>query len=154
MRSYGIRRVGLIDYLSLYYGGLQALHLVVLSSGLLQFLRSGSIGFPAPPPPSGWSPQATAFLIGNGAMDAIIAVLGLAYLYNFLTVRPGSRELGLISVTGAICSAVFFGFGTIFSGAWETHPGTYVALVVVFLPVFALFYVLIRTSQVELIGET
>jgi hypothetical protein len=153
MRSYENRKFGVVDYLSLYYGGLQTLHLVVLAFGLFQFLRSGTIGFPAPPPPSGWSRQASAFLMGNGAMDAVIALLGLAYLYSFLAGREGSRKLGLISVTGAICSAIFFGFGTIFSGAWETHPGNYAALVVVFLPVFALFYVLVRTSQVEFNSE-
>jgi hypothetical protein len=139
------RRLRLLKYLSIYYAGLQALHLVIIGSGLIRYLREARIGFPAPPPPSGWSSQATAFLIGNGAMDAIIAILSLIYLYTFLTERRGSWLLGLISLTGSICSAVFFAFGTFISGAWAAHPMNYWALVLIFTPIILLYSLLVRT---------
>lgn len=129
-----------------YYGFLQSVHLVVLALGLVRLLRSGTLGFPAPPPSGGWSLQAQAFLVGNGVLDAFIAIAALIYTFGFFTRKPWSGTLGLICVTASLCSGAFFVFGTVSSGAWQAHPVNYIGLVLVFLPVVGFFLFIVQAE--------
>jgi hypothetical protein len=128
--------------LTFYYGLLQSAHLLILGYGLLHYLRTNRIGFPAPPPPGGWDEQTVNFLLGNGIIDAIIGFTALLYVIRFFQGRAGSDVIGIICVTASLCSGGFFVIGTILSGAWAFNPLNYIGLVIVFTPVVALFIVL------------
>ena len=133
--------------LTIYYGLLQIAHLLVLGFGLLCYIRTGTIGFPAPPPMGGWDEQAIYFLLGNGILDAIIGVAALIYVIRFMRGRPGSELIGVICVTASLCSGGFFVIGTVLSGAWTKNPMNYFGLVVVFTPVAALFIILVWNAS-------
>lgn len=132
--------------LTFYYGLLQIAHLIVLGYGLLYYLRTRTIGFPAPPPPGGWDVQAVHFLLGNGVLDALIGFLALFYVSRFLRGQEGWQLIGIICVTASICSGGFFVIGTVLSGAWISNPLNYFGLVIVFAPVGALFLSLLRSD--------
>jgi hypothetical protein len=128
--------------LTIYYGLLQIAHLLVLGFGLLYYIRTGTISFPAPPPTGGWDEQAIYFLLGNGILDAIIGVGALIYVIRFIRGKPGSELIGVVCVTASLCSGGFFVVGTVLSGAWTINPVNYFGLVIVFVPVIALFLIL------------
>jgi hypothetical protein len=120
-----------------YYGLIEVVHSIVLIRAGLEFLATGSVGFPAPPPPGGWSAQATHFLIATGAMDGVNIVLAFLFVYGTFR-RPGWRLLpwlGAVTLTATACSALVFAYGTVASGAWAHHPGTYLGMTAVFIPV-------------------
>jgi hypothetical protein len=120
-----------------YYGLIEVVHSVVLARAGVEFLASGSVGFPAPPPPGGWSPQATHFLVATGAVDGVNILLALLFVYGYFR-RPGWRLLpwlGAVTLTATAYSALVFAYGTIASGAWAHHPAAYLAVTAVFIPV-------------------
>lgn len=120
-----------------YYGLIEVVHSIVLVRAGVEFLGSGSVGFPAPPPPGGWSPQATHFLIATGVVDGVNIVLALLFVYSTFR-RPGWRLLpwlGAVTLTATAYSALVFAYGTIASGAWAHHPAAYLAVTAVFIPV-------------------
>jgi len=129
-----------------YYGLLQVVHLFVLAFGLKVYIQSGTIGFPAPPPRPGWEEQAEAFLLGNGALDAIIGVAAILFVIGFFKQQEWNQALGLVCVTASLCSGGFFVVGTILSGAWVAHPANYVGLVLVFAPAGMLFIMMIQSA--------
>jgi hypothetical protein len=133
-------------WLVAYYGVLQAVHLIVLGFGLVQYIRCGTIGFPAPAPPAGWSDHAEAFLLGNGFLDAIIGGAALVYVIAFFKKEPWSGILGIGCLTASLCSGVFFVFGTVVSGAWSAHPVNYITLLLVFTPIVLLFLLTVRSA--------
>jgi hypothetical protein len=133
-------------WLVAYYGLLQMVHLIVLAFGLVYYLRRGTIGFPAPAPPAGWSDQAEVFLLGNGFLDAIIAVAALVYVIAYFKKIPWSRFLGISCLTASLCSGIFFVSGTVLSGAWNAHPVNYIALFLVFTPMVPLFVLVSKSA--------
>ncbi|TFH36719.1 MAG: hypothetical protein E4G99_04265 [Anaerolineales bacterium] len=135
-----------IRLLTGYYGLVQVLHLVVLACGLVGYIQSGTIGFPAPAPLEGWTDQAEAFLLGNGALDAIIGAGAILFVIGFYKGKEWNRTLGLICLTASLCSGGFFIFGTAASGAWQVHPANYAGLILVFTSVVVLYLMMIRSA--------
>jgi hypothetical protein len=133
-------------WLVAYYGVLQVVHLIVLGFGLVHYIRQGTIGYPAPAPPAGWSDQAEAFLLGNGFLDAIISGVALVYVMTYFKKTPWSEFLGIGCLTASLCSGIFFVFGTVVSGAWSAHPVNYTGLTLVFTPMVLLFLLTVRSA--------
>jgi hypothetical protein len=123
------------EYLVAYYGIVEALHLVALLRAGVIWLRQGAIGYPSPPPPSGWSPQAQAFLIGTAVLDALNIGIAWLFAYGYFTKASWRWWVGGITLTAAHYSALVFAGGTGASGAWQAHPLAYLSLVILFAPV-------------------
>jgi hypothetical protein len=121
-----------------YYGLLEAVHLAVLAWAGLRLVSTGSFGFPAAPPPGGWSPQVVPFLVGTAVLDALNVGLAWAFVYGYWTRARWRWWVGGISLTATLYSAIVFVVGTLASGAWQHRPAGYVAMAIVALPVFAL----------------
>jgi hypothetical protein len=126
-------------YLVAWYGLLQGIHLVLLTRAGVRYLWEGAVAFPAPPPPEGWSPQAVHFLVFLGGFDFFIALLALGFAYGYFRAARGWFGLGLLSLSAACFSALVFAYGTAAAGAWSAHPGTYLTMIPLFLPVAVLF---------------
>ncbi len=137
-------RTRFLRLLTIYYGLLQSVHLVVLGYGMTVYLQHQVIGFPAPPPSIPWQRQAINFSLGNGMLDAVVAVAGLFYVFGFLQGKNWGRVLGLVCVTASLSSGVFFVIGTALSGAWVADPLHYSGLVLIFSPLVPLFFLLFR----------
>ncbi len=136
-----------LRYLAAYYGLLQLSHLGFLGRALVSYLRAGTLPFPASPPDSGWSRQVLPFLFGMGAADALAAGLGIIFAVLLVFKGRIKPALGLVSLVIALTSALVFTVGTIASGAWGSHPGEYVSLVIVFSPLPLLFASLLGENQ-------
>ncbi|MFQ6612664.1 MAG: hypothetical protein ACE5D2_06125 [Fidelibacterota bacterium] len=129
-----------------WYGFLQAIHLIVLLIARFKYVKTGAVGFPAPGPPGGWSPQTNYFLLGLGYLDFCTAIIALLFIYRFFTKKHRYRTLGLVVLSSSTVSAIIFGLGTFPSGAWNYHPITYFAMLVLYLPVIILFFVFIKNK--------
>jgi hypothetical protein len=121
-----------------YYGVIEIAHAIVLAQAGIRLAVTGTMGFPASPPPEGWSPQAIPFLVGTGAVDAINIVVAFAFVYGYFTKARWRWGLGTVTLTVAAYSAIVFAFGTIVSGAWGHNRTEYLSVAAVFAPVAAL----------------
>ena len=125
-----------------YYGLLQTVHIAAIAWTYSLFKQSGEITFLAQPPPGGWSAQATHFLIGLGAIDAVNAILAWVFVYGYFTRAHWWPRLGTTTLTVSVVSALVYGYGTAASGGWGGHMGEYLILVILFLPVAVLAIIL------------
>jgi hypothetical protein len=121
-----------------YYGFIQALHLIAIGRASVMLEATGEMTFPAPPPAGGWSPQAENFFVGVGAIDALNAVIALAFVYGFLKGTRWRAWLGTLTLTISAYSALLFAFATLPTGAWALRPAEYLIIVVAFAPVLVL----------------
>ncbi len=128
----------LAKVLVVYYGFIQALHLITIGRASVVLQTTGEMTFPAPPPAGGWSPQAEYFFVGVGAIDALNAVIALVFVYGFLKGARWRGWLGTLTLTIAVYSALLFAFATIPTGAWTFRPVEYSIIVVAFAPVLIL----------------
>ena len=142
-----------IKGLTAYYGLLQLTHFSLLTWGGFMILRTGKLIFLALPPLEGWSPQVTPFLMGLGLADAIAAGMGIYFAFQALVKKCWYINLGLISISIALASALVFLVGTISAGAWYQNPIEYLGMVVLFLPVPLLYFILIGVSTVGKMTE-
>jgi hypothetical protein len=131
-------RSPLAKLLVAYYGLLELAHLGVLAWAGLRFLRSGNLGFPAAPPPGGWSEQVVPFMIATAVLDAFNVLLAWAFVYGYWTRACWRWWLGGVTLAATLYSAIVFVAGTVASGAWQHRPAGYLSMVVVALPVIAL----------------
>lgn len=134
-----------IRYLTAYYGVLQLSHIAILGRALVIYLQTDIFPFPASPPAQGWSPQVIPFFFGMGAGDAVAAVMGISFAGLLLFKDRCHTAVGFVSLIIAMSSALIFAVGTIANGAWSAHPGEYISMVVVFLPLIPLLFSLSRT---------
>jgi hypothetical protein len=121
-----------------YYGLLEVAHLAVLAWAGLRFLRTGALGFPAAPPPGGWSSQVVPFLVGTAVLDALNVLLAWTFVCGYWIRARWRWWVGGITLTATLYSALVFCAGTIASGAWRHRPAGYFAVVAVALPAIAL----------------
>jgi len=130
-----------------YIGIIQIVHFVSLVFAAITYFTTGLIGFPASGPGNGWTEQAIQFLLGCGYTDAGIIVITEYFVLKYLFYNQLSIRLGIGVLTGSISTAIVFAFGTIPSGAWRLHPGTYGSLVILFIPFFILYIKLWRHHE-------
>lgn len=128
-----------IRFLISYYGFIQALHIVAITRASILLMQSGEITFLAQPPPGGWSAQAQYFLMSLGAIDFVTAIFALVFVYGYFSNERWWFWLGASTLTVSVISALVYGYGTVASGAWAGHLAEYLILVVVFIPVAALY---------------
>jgi hypothetical protein len=121
-----------------YYGLIEAAHIVVLVWAGINLARTGVIGFPAAPPPEGWSPQVPPFLVATAVADAVNVALAWLFVYGYFARAHWRWWVGGITLTAAVYSAIVFAWGTIASGAWGYRPVGYLSMAVAFVPVAAL----------------
>jgi hypothetical protein len=121
-----------------YYGVVEVAHAIALARAGIQLMATGTIGFPALPPPEGWSIQVVPFLVGTGAVDAVNVVVAFAFVYGYFTKARWRWGLGTVTLTVTAYSAIIFAFGTIASGAWGHNPVGYLSIAAVFAPVVML----------------
>ena len=126
-----------------YYGALQAGHILLILWVGLQYARSGQIGFPAQPPVGGWPAASIPWLVGNGALDLLVAGAGMVFALRFFRGGQGWFHWGVASLAGALYSAGIFGAGTLPSGAWAMHPLAYGLLALLFAPILPCLFVVI-----------
>lgn len=130
-----------------YYGVLQSFHLLLLARAGWHLLQDRPMPFPAPPPPGGWPLPALPYLLGMGIVDLFAIGLGLVFVYFFLFKQDLKLTLGLISLTAALSSGIVYLVGTIPSGAWEANPLAYLAVLLFFSPILALYYLIIQQHR-------
>jgi hypothetical protein len=143
----------IIKRLTAYYGLLQLVHFSFLTWGGYMILRSGKLIFLALPPLEGWSPQVVPFLMGLGLADGIAAGIGVYFAYQGVVKKSWYLNLGLISISIALASAVVFLVGTLASGAWKENPTEYLSMVVLFSPIPLLYFLLLKASATGKITE-
>ena len=132
-----------IKVLAGYYGFLQLAHLFFLGRAGLILYQTGSVPFPASPPPGGWPGEVLPFLMGMAAADVVAAGLGIYFSLSLIVKKQLRPLTGVISLTIALASAVVYMFGTLPSGAWLKNPISYLIVLVVFSPIIPLFFGLV-----------
>jgi hypothetical protein len=124
--------------LVVYFGLIEIAHSIALAQAAVRLALTGTIPFPAPPPPGGWSAQVRPFLISMGALDAANVVLALAFVYGYFAGARWRWCVGAVSLTVATYSAVLYAFGAVFSGAWAHNAAAYWSVAVAYSPVAVL----------------
>jgi len=128
----------LFDWLMIYYTLVQLAHFTTLVVAGIAFASTRNLGFPASPPPAGWSAQALRFLLGTGIVDGLNALTTPILLYAYLYRKPFCNWLASVNLTVMLYSSILFLAGTWPSGAWQSHPFEYGLLPLVFAPVILL----------------
>jgi hypothetical protein len=118
-----------------YYGLVEVAHIGVLALAGLHFARTGTIGFPAPPPPGGWNEQLVPFFVAMGAIDAINVGVAWAFVYGYFARTRWRWPVAWVSLSASTYSAAVFAWGTIASGAWGHRPVGYLFVAAAFVPV-------------------
>jgi len=137
-----------MSWLVAWYAVYQAIHIFVNLRGLAMMGSSGSIDFPAPPPPGGWSEQVITLFIGMASLDALNAVLTLVFAWGFFRGRRWASALGLVVLTISIYAALLFNYATFAAGAWQLPTlGAYLFINIAFLPVVGLSGLLLRQTM-------
>jgi len=137
-----------LKMLILYYGVLQGLHLLILVRAGLLLLSGQNNVFPVLPPPDGWQEQTWPFMFGLGGMDVVGILLALIFAYLALRKNKITDLIGILSLTIFISGAIIFAVGTLFAGAWRTHPVGYGLMTILFLPALILFGLLISRLSI------
>lgn len=133
-----------LKILTIYYGLVQCLHLLVLARAGWILLEGETVPFPIQPPVGGWEPQAMGFLLGLGGVDLVAILMGIGFAYLWVIRGQFKPQLGVLSLTIATPSALVFAAGTAASSAWQAHPAGYWAMVALFLPAGLLHLLLIK----------
>jgi len=128
----------LFDWLMNYYALVQLAHFTTLIVAGIAFAVTGELGFPASPPPTGWSQQAFRFLFCTGIVDGLNALTTPFLLWAYLKRKAFLNWLGAANLTIMLYSSILFLAGTWPSGAWQTHSFEYGLLSLVFAPVMLL----------------
>ncbi len=137
-----------------WYALYQAVHLVVNGRALFLLLGQRRIGFPALPPPGGWSAQVVDFFVGMAALDTLNAALTLLFAWGFFRSRPWAAPLGWVVLTVSVYAALVFDYATWAAGAWQGAAlGGYLFINVTFLPVVALYIVWWRRGLRETVTD-
>jgi hypothetical protein len=135
-----------------YYGFIQVAHIIAIARAAIVLFVSQTMAFPASPPPGGWSPQTSHFLMAMGAVDAVNALVALVFVYGYFAGARWRVWLGTLSLAVSAYSAVIFAYGTIASGAWAHHTTGYLSIALVFIPVallIVLFNVWVVAARFE-----
>lgn len=119
----------------LYLGALECIHMVMILFSGAHLLRSGEIAILAPPPTGGWQEGAARFLLGLGAIDFLVAVAALIFVWSALRGKPWHMPLGNAVLTAVAYSGLLFAIGTLPTGAWSQSPWTYWGMVVLYTPI-------------------
>lgn len=130
--------------LILYYGVLQSLHLLILLRAGLLLLSGQASPFPILPPPHGWQEQTWPFMFGLAGMDVVAIFLAFIFVYQAYRKNKIMDLIGILSLTIFISGAIIFAVGTLFAGAWRSHPIEYGLMAILFLPALVLYGLLIR----------
>jgi hypothetical protein len=125
----------------------QALHVLALATAGWRLLGAGDITLLAPAPPEGWSEQARYFLVGLGALDALVALIVLALVWRYLRGRGWNREWGIACLTASTFSAGIYAYVAVVSGAYRQEPAFYGALAALFLPILLFFVLELRSAR-------
>ncbi len=127
-----------------WYALYQAVHIPVNLRALARLAAGATMDFPAPPPAGGWSPDAVAFFAGMASLDLGNALLALVFTWGFYRRRGWAMPLGLITLTVSLYAALLFAYATHAAGAWRPPGrGSYLLIYTAFLPVVALYAVLL-----------
>lgn len=135
-----------LNLLTGYYGLLQISHLLTLIWAGSALLRTGQVPFPAQPPTGGWQAQALPFLLAMGVLDAAAAGLGVYFAFSWHIHGRWKARMGLVSTTMALTSAGIFAAGTGAAGVWLLYPLSYFGMLVLSLPAFPLFWILLTAE--------
>jgi len=127
-----------------YYGVLQSAHILGLVASGVWWIQNGDLGFLALPPQGGWSGQTIHFLVATGMFDLLIAIIGVFFVVQYRNERETADVLGSVALTGSLYSAAIYAYGTLRSGAWNSHPLAYGAVSLAFAPMFLLVVVFFK----------
>jgi len=127
-----------------WLGAVQLLHAIFLIRAAFIIFKGGGIGWPAPPPLGGWSPQAEIFLIALGSTDALLIVLSLLFVFSFFSRKKENIQAGIGILAAFMTTALVFGIAIIFTGAFAMHPVFYICMTCLFIPIILLFLCFIR----------
>jgi len=122
----------------LYLGAIECIHMVMILRSGAHLLRKGEIGLLAPPPPSGWPAGASHFLLGLGAVDFLVALIAMLFVWGALRDKKWSLPLGNAVLTAIAYSGLIFAIGTGPTGAWSQSPLTYWGMVALYTPIACL----------------
>ena len=130
-------------YLVAYFGVLEVVHITVLALAGIRLVLVGTLGFPAQPPPGGWSPQTLPFLVSLGALDAANVVVALIFVYGYFYRTCWRWWVGAACLAATAFSGILYVVGMAATGAWSSHPIGYSCVVLAFLPAVCLIILFI-----------
>lgn len=120
--------------LVIYYGGIQALHLLALAYEALTYLRTSQIVLLAPPPAGGWSAPVESTLLILGSLDALLILASIPFVWGTLREKDWGLRLGALVLTAFSLTALAFAVVTLPSGVWLQQPA-YLVEALLFAPI-------------------
>jgi hypothetical protein len=106
----------------------------------LLYLDTGTIAFPALPPPGGWSQDMVHVFVDMASMDTLNAIASLVFVWAYFRHKPWRLWLGTITLTLSVYAAILFNLSAYQAGAWVgDNLWSYVFINVTYLPVLVLY---------------
>jgi hypothetical protein len=122
------------------FGLYQLGHIISNIRGAFLYFNSGTISFPALPPPGGWSQDMVQIFVDMASMDTLNAVASLVFVWAYFQHKPWRLWLGTITLTLSMYAAILFNLSAYQAGAWVgDNLWSYIFINVTYLPVLVLY---------------
>lgn len=130
----------LTRFLVIAFGLYQLGHLLSNIRGAFLFFNGGQIGFPALPPPGGWSGDMVNVFSDMAIMDSLNAIASLIFVWAYFKKKPWRLWLGTVTLTLSVYAAILFNLSAYQAGAWAGgNLWSYIFINLTYLPVLLLW---------------
>jgi hypothetical protein len=104
------------------------------------YASRGVIGFPALPPPGGWSPDMVNVYIDMASMDTLNAIASLVFVWAYFKAKPWHLWLGTVTLTLSFYAGILFNLTAFQAGAWVgANLWLYLFINITYIPIAVLW---------------
>lgn len=113
-----MKRDRFTKFLVVCFGLYQLSHMLSNFRAAWLYTTKGVVGFPALPPPGGWSLDMVHVYMDMASMDTLNAIASLVFVWAFFKAKPWHLWLGIVTLTLSFYAGILFNLTAYQAGAW------------------------------------